>query len=95
MLGAHDSEDRLVYVGHVATGFTNLARRTLREQLDQLRRARHPFFRPPPPSRMSARWVEPILVGTVEYREFGSTLRHPSWRGLRPEIHPSKVTVPK
>ena len=32
-------------------------------------------------------WVEPVLVGEVAYRTFtpDGRLRHPSWRGLRPD----------
>jgi len=42
-----------------------------------------------------ARWVEPKLVGEVVYRNVtpDNRLRHPSWRGLRPEKRPSDVTI--
>jgi bifunctional non-homologous end joining protein LigD len=33
-----------------------------------------------------ARWVRPELVGDVEYRQIGQTLRHPSWKGLRTDL---------
>ncbi|MGV9823449.1 ATP dependent DNA ligase [Nocardia xishanensis] len=39
-------------------------------------------------------WVQPRLVGTVEYREYVRALRHPSWRGLRVEIDPVTVGLP-
>jgi hypothetical protein len=35
------------------------------------------------------------LVGDIEYREFRGTLRHPSWKGLRPDLRElSLVVVP-
>ncbi|WSY64599.1 ATP-dependent DNA ligase [Nocardia sp. NBC_00881] len=95
VLGAHDERGRLVYVGHVGTGFTTADRRTLCEQLAGLAVAESPFDLPAPTGRVaSARWVQPRLVGTVEYREFAGALRHPSWRGLREEIHAINVRLP-
>ncbi|WP_422393750.1 hypothetical protein [Gordonia hongkongensis] len=36
-----------------------------------------------PPSGAGWAWEKPVLVGTVEYREFDRRLRHPSWKGSR------------
>ena len=50
---------------------------------------------PPAPVVRAARWAEPVLVGDVEYREFtGDSLRHPSWKGLRPDKEPDEILVP-
>ena len=40
-----------------------------------------------------ASWVSPKLVGEVAYAEWTGTgrLRHPSWRGLRPDKEPGDV----
>jgi bifunctional non-homologous end joining protein LigD len=40
-------------------------------------------------------WVEPRLVGEVSYRTVtpDGRLRHPSWRGLRPDREPVEVTL--
>ena len=27
-------------------------------------------------------WVEPLVVGRIEYREFTGRLRHPAWKGV-------------
>ena len=35
------------------------------------------------------------MVGATEYREFGVTLRHPSWKGLRNDMDSARVTLPK
>ncbi|MCC3328349.1 non-homologous end-joining DNA ligase [Nocardia abscessus] len=95
ILGAYDESDRLVYVGHVGTGFTVAARRALLERLKALTTTDSPFDRSAPSWRMTAaRWVRPQLVGTVEYREYVGALRHPSWRGLRAEIDPAEVRLP-
>lgn len=98
MLGAHDPAERLCYLGHVGTGFTDTARRQLHAELDQLA-----VTRPAPEHRGSGggrargagAGVSPVLVGTVEYREYsGGGLRHPSWRGLRLDISAEEVTLP-
>ena len=43
-----------------------------------------------------ARWVEPVLVGEVEYRLVtrDGRLRHAAWRGLRPDRAPDEVVMP-
>jgi bifunctional non-homologous end joining protein LigD len=78
-LGAHDDDGTLVYVGDVGTGFTDAARARLLERLRPLERATPPFDaeRTAPrawPARKAgrgrARWVEPRLVGEIEYRVF-------------------------
>jgi len=97
LLGMYDQHDRLVYVGNVGTGFTH-------DMLDQLKRLLPPLERPTPPfatpvprdDARDAHWTEPQLVGEVEYRNWTPTgrLRHPSWRGLRPDRNPSEARLP-
>jgi bifunctional non-homologous end joining protein LigD len=104
-LGAHDDDGALVYVGDVGTGFTDAARARLLERLRPLERATSPFdvergaARAWPvrkAGRGRARWVEPRLVGEIEYRVFtrDHSFRHPSWRGLRPDRSPDEVRLP-
>jgi len=105
LLGAHDADGRLVYVGDVGTGFTDEARQHLLLRLLPLHRPDPPFpaaftrargwpGRPPP--RGQVHWVEPVLVGEIEYRTFTreGNFRHPSWRGLRPDREPSDAVLP-
>jgi bifunctional non-homologous end joining protein LigD len=75
------------YVGKVGTGFSDAA-------LDDLRRLLGDAVGPPllvnDPPRADVRdavWVEPVLVGEVGYGEVtgDGRLRHPTWRGLRPD----------
>jgi bifunctional non-homologous end joining protein LigD len=104
VLAAYD-DDRLVYVGDVGTGFTEAARRRLLEQLRGLERADSPlsgeFVRAHGwPGRAAGRgpvrWVEPRLVGEIEYRAFtrDGFFRHPSWRGLRPDRDTREIHLP-
>jgi bifunctional non-homologous end joining protein LigD len=40
-------------------------------------------------------WVEPALVGEIEFGEWTRTgvARHPRWRGLRPDKDPADVRL--
>ncbi len=94
LLGIHNDAGELVYVGHVGTGFSDRALVELGTRLKPLRRKTPPFSDEVP--RLHARdavWVTPSLVGEVSYSEFTRDLRlrHPSWRGLRPDKSPAEV----
>ncbi|MFI6787260.1 non-homologous end-joining DNA ligase [Nonomuraea sp. NPDC050383] len=94
LLGAYDPGGRLMYVGHVGTGFTDAMLVALREDLTPLERPSSPFGQPVPREyARDARWVEPRLVGEVRYADVtgDGRLRHPSWRGLRPDRSPEEV----
>jgi bifunctional non-homologous end joining protein LigD len=81
--------DGLAYVGNVGTGFTDAALRDLQGRLESLAAPASPFDAVPVPREFArrARWVRPELGGEVAYAELGGDgrLRHPRWRGLRPE----------
>jgi bifunctional non-homologous end joining protein LigD len=101
LLGAHDPDTgELVYIGDVGTGFTRQDRDQLRDRLQPLERPRHPFaVTPPREDVVRARWVEPLLVGEVRFRQFtrgeSGRLRHTAWRGLRADREPGEVTAPE
>nr|WP_245804855.1 non-homologous end-joining DNA ligase [Amycolatopsis australiensis] len=100
LLGAHDPDTgQLVYIGDVGTGFTEAERGRLQARLDELERPRPPFaVAPPRADTARARWVEPVLVGEVVYRQFtrgAGRLRHTAWRGLRPDKKPADVLAPR
>ncbi|WP_285640737.1 DNA ligase D [Lentzea sp. NBRC 102530] len=101
LLGAHDPDTGdLVYLGDVGTGFTRQDRDQLRDRLQPLERPRHPFASTPPREDVTrARWVEPVLVGEVRFRQFTrgdeGRLRHTAWRGLRADRSPDEVTAPQ
>jgi bifunctional non-homologous end joining protein LigD len=94
LLGINNDAGDLVYVGHVGTGFSDRALVELGTRLKPLQRKTSPFTGEVP--RLHARdavWVTPSLVGEVSYSEFTRDLRlrHPSWRGLRPDKSPAEV----
>jgi bifunctional non-homologous end joining protein LigD len=69
-----------------------------RGDLAGLERPVSPFAVPVPREHArGAHWVEPLLVGDVEYREFTAgerRLRHPAWKGLRADKPPLTVGLP-
>ncbi len=91
LLGVFDDRERLVFAGHVGTGFTDAALRSLAGQLGRLTRSTPPAPDVPREYARHARWVEPVLVGEVAFRNWtpDGRLRHPSWRGLRPDRSPT------
>jgi bifunctional non-homologous end joining protein LigD len=95
LLGARDPAGALRYLGHVGTGFNEAALGDLMARLRPLARATSPFADVPREHARHSRWVEPVLVGEVEYRVMtrDGRLRHASWRGLRPDRDPDEVTV--
>ncbi|MEV0619957.1 non-homologous end-joining DNA ligase [Nonomuraea sp. NPDC050404] len=96
LIGAYDPAGLLRYVGHVGTGFTESMLRELLERLAPLERPDPPFGEAVPREHArDARWVEPRVVGEVQYAEVtgDGRLRHPSWRGLRRDRSPEEATT--
>ncbi|BBH68478.1 hypothetical protein ACTI_51630 [Actinoplanes sp. OR16] len=91
LLAVH-GDDGLVFAGHVGTGFTDAMLRRLGEELRALHRTSPPVGDVPREHARHARWVEPLLVGEVVFRNWtpDGRLRHPSWRGLRTDKYPSR-----
>ena len=84
----------LVTVGRVGTGFTDATLDQLHATLVPLTRSRPPVV--DPPTGAGARgihWVDPVIVGEVSFAEWTPTanLRHPVWRGLRPDKTPDDL----
>lgn len=84
----------LDFVGRVGTGFTEKELAKLGRILAPLETAESPFNKQL--SRVDVKnvtFVRPELVGEVRYGEWTGDghLRHPSWRGLRPDKAPSDV----
>ncbi|TKG61548.1 DNA ligase [Prauserella endophytica] len=96
LLGAHDEHDQLVYLGHVGTGFSDAELARMQRLLEELEQPDSPFpaGQVPRDRARHAHWVAPMLVGEVEYREFVTRLRHPSWRGLHSDVPTELVRVP-
>jgi bifunctional non-homologous end joining protein LigD len=94
LLLAVPDEDGLSYAGQVGTGFTAATLADLARRMEPLA-----VDRPPPgvdvPAAHARRahWVRPVLVGEVRFTEWtrDGRLRHPAWRGLRPDKGPDDV----
>ncbi len=94
LVGVYE-DDRLVYAGHVGTGFSQQTLRMLGERLEPLARTASPFGTTvPPEDARHARWVEPVLVAEVTFADWtrSGRLRAPSYRGLRGDKIPAEVT---
>jgi bifunctional non-homologous end joining protein LigD len=92
LFGVPDDEGRLVYAGHVGTGFTDRQLRDLEKMLTA--RTTSPFEGTLPREvTRDAHWVEPDLVGEVAFAAWTAEgrLRHPSWRGVRDDLEPDDV----
>ncbi|MBT1001805.1 ATP-dependent DNA ligase [Paenarthrobacter sp. DKR-5] len=83
----------LRYVGRVGTGFRERDLEDLSRLLARLERKTSPLRDVPAADARDAHWVTPRLVGEVTFAERTATgrLRHPSWRGLRPDKEPADV----
>jgi bifunctional non-homologous end joining protein LigD len=97
LLAAHEADGKLHFIGAVGTGFTHTMLAQLQHQLQAVETDTSPVSGRPVPAiyARGAHWTQPKLVGEVQYRNFtpDGTMRHPSWRGLRPDKQPSEVTL--
>jgi bifunctional non-homologous end joining protein LigD len=87
-------DDGLVYAGKVGTGFTHASLAALAARLAPLEVDDPPFTgRVPAADARAAHWVRPDVVGEVRFAEWtrDGRLRHPAWRGLRPDKAPRDV----
>ena len=87
------SEAGLHYVGRVGSGFNDRQLDEIQTMLEKLSRKSSPFADVPREDARDAHWVRPSLVGEVSYGELTEPgrLRHPVWRGLRPDKSPDEV----
>lgn len=93
LLVAIPCEDGLQYVGRVGSGFNDSQLTEMDALLGSLARSDNPMVGVPREDARDAHWVEPELVGEVTYSELTGPgrLRHPVWRGLRPDKTPDDV----
>jgi bifunctional non-homologous end joining protein LigD len=84
----------LRFAGRVGTGFSDATLSDIQTRLEALAASSSPFADELPRiESRGARWVRPQLVGEVEFSERtgDGRLRHPVWRGLRPDKSAAEV----
>ncbi|SDO54343.1 ATP-dependent DNA ligase LigD ligase module /ATP-dependent DNA ligase LigD phosphoesterase module /ATP-dependent DNA ligase LigD polymerase module [Nakamurella panacisegetis] len=82
------SGDGFRYIGAVGSGFSDVALDDLLAELKPLARNTSPISESLTRAEtLGVQWVRPTLVGEVVYSEWTpeGRLRHPVWRGLRPD----------
>lgn len=93
LLVAVPEDGTLRYVGRVGTGFSEKELTDLTAALQRMQRRTSPVPNLPAADARDAHWVTPKLVGEVEFSEqtAAGRLRHPAWRGWRPDKDPADV----
>jgi len=86
---------KLSFAGKVGTGFGREAEEELLPKLDSLK-IESPPLPVPRGEKTGATWVRPVLVCAVQYLEITGDgyLRHPSFKGLRPDKEPRECSLP-
>jgi bifunctional non-homologous end joining protein LigD len=93
VLAVTDRDGSLSFAGGVGTGFTGAMLVELQQRMARWTRRTPPVAGIPREHARGVQWVEPVLVGEVAYRNWtpDGRLRHPSWRGLRPDRTPDEA----
>jgi bifunctional non-homologous end joining protein LigD len=83
LLGVYEGA-KLIYAGHVGTGFDEVKLKAIGKQLADIEVDRPPFS-VKPKTNTRAHWVEPSLVAEIEFAEWtrDDILRQPVFVGLR------------
>ena len=90
--GPRRGADRLVYAGHVGSGFTQADLDALGEHLHAIAADDSPFTEVPPANE-TPHWVEPSVVVEVKFTRWtvDGVLRHPVYLGVRADVAPRGV----
>jgi bifunctional non-homologous end joining protein LigD len=104
LVGVYD-KGKLVYTGHIGTGFSTKTQREMLGQFKPLIIDKSPFnenpdvnkpsrFRPNPPNA-TATWLKPELVCEVSFTEMTNdgVMRHPSFKGMRTDKEAKEVVL--
>ncbi len=95
LLVAVNDDDGLRFVGKVGTGFSDRDLAEITGRLTRIARSTAPVEDVPSAVRRAAHWVSPKLVGEVSFTEWtrAGSMRHPVWRGWRPDKDAAEVHV--
>ena len=93
LVAVPDDSGTLRYAGRVGTGFTEATLGRLTEELARHPRATPPVDDVPAADARDAHWVRADSVGEVAVSGWTAQgrLRHPVWRGWRPDKSPADV----
>lgn len=91
ILGVYE-DGKLVYAGHVGTGFAGKTIDAIMKQLRPLAIKTSPFA-VKIPTNTPAHWVQPQLIAEVRFTEWTNEgqLRHPAFLGLRDDKDPASI----
>ncbi len=92
LLGVHEGNGALRYVGNVGTGFTEKALKDLYARLKRLRVAQSPFADPQGIDK-KGHWVAPELLAEVAFADWTQEgrVRHAVFKGLRSDKAPEDI----
>ena len=90
--GPRGGSDRLIYAGHVGSGFSQADLDAIGAHLQAIAADESPFTAVPPANERP-HWVEPSLVVEVKFTRWTTdeVLRHPVYLGVRTDIAPRDV----
>ena len=93
-IGRH-ADGKLLYAGKVRSGYTESLAREVRERLDPFILKKSPLT--VPVKKPKATWVQPVVHAEVEYSAItdDGLLRAAVFKGLRDDLEPPKVKLPK
>ena len=93
LVAVPDAQGRLSYAGRVGTGFSDRDLEQIASTLGSRTRKTPPVDDVPAADRRDADWVRADLVGEVQHTERteDGRLRHPVWRGWRPDKEAAEV----
>lgn len=95
LLGLHDEEGNLVYVGSAGSGYSDDEVREIHGALEFSRIEERPFVNTPEVQEKYIHWCKPELVCQVEYGEFtvDGRLRYPVYVRMRPDKLPDECLL--
>ena len=92
LLGIHDDQGRLQYVGHSGAGFTDAELGRVWKRLHALKSRTCPFSTVPRTNERPT-WTRPEMVVEVKFTEWTADgkLRHPTYLGIRDDLKPRDI----
>ncbi|MDR7948238.1 DNA ligase D [Achromobacter aegrifaciens] len=94
LLAVHEPDGGLRYAGNVGTGFDDRTLLDLHRKLAGIEQEASALTQGKPRALKQVHWVQPTLVGEVSFGEWTGDghVRHSTFRGLRTDKPPKKIT---